>query len=215
MREAFHGELAALGEQLAAMAGQAAEAMQLATQAVTTDDIQLAERVITADAELDSARNECEDHAQRLLALQSPVAGDLRTILAVLYSAVKVERMGDLASHVAELVRYSHPEPVIPDEDATDTVRALGEQTVTMAGHLQELIRGTGPTNFSWMSDSDDTVDALCTRLGTTARNEHVPHGVATAINLALLARFYERFADQAVSVARRLEFATTGTLPS
>lgn len=214
MREAFHGELAELGEQLAAMAAQAAEAMQLATQAVTTGDTRLAEQVIAADADLDTARNECEDHAQRLLALQSPVAGDLRTILAVLYCAVKVERMGDLAAHVADLVRYSAPEPVVQD-DVGDTVLALGELTMTMAGHLRELIRGAGPANFSWMNESDGTVDELCTRLGSTARDERRPHGVAAAINLALLSRFYERFADQSVSVARRLEFATTGTLPS
>lgn len=214
MREAFHGELAALGEQLAAMSGQASEAMRLATQAVTTSDTGLAEQVITADSELDAARNECEDHAQRLLALQSPVAGDLRTILAVLYCGVKIERMGDLAAHVANLVRHSHPEPVVQG-DITDTVRTLGELTVSMADRLQDVIRGADPASFSAMNDSDDAVDTLCTRLGTAVRSDDWPHGVTAAINLALLTRYYERFADQAVSVTRRLEFATTGTLPN
>ena len=213
MREAFHGELVALGEQLAAMVGQAAEAMRLATQAVTTADVSLAEQVLTADAELDAARNTCEDHAQRLLALQSPVAGDLRTVLAVLYCGVKVERMGDLAAHVAGLVRYSHPDPLVHDEVA-DTVGALGEVTVTMARSLQALIRGSGPTDSAWLSGTDDEVDALSSRLDAAVRSESWPHGVASAIHLALLARFYERFADQAVSVARRLEFATTGAMP-
>ncbi|RRO18625.1 phosphate signaling complex protein PhoU [Saccharopolyspora rhizosphaerae] len=213
MREAFHGELAALGEQLAAMAGQASEAMRLATQAVITSDTGLAEQVISADDELDAARNECEADAQRLLALQSPVAGDLRTILAVLYCGVKVERMGDLAAHVANLVRHSHPEPAVPDE-FTDTVRSLGELTVTMTDRLQDVIRGSDPASFAAMNDTDDSVDALCTRLGTAVRSEDWPHGVTAAINVALLTRYYERFADQAVSVTRRLEFATTGTLP-
>ncbi|MEB3366456.1 phosphate signaling complex protein PhoU [Saccharopolyspora mangrovi] len=213
MREAFHGELTELGEQLAALSGRASEAMRLATQAVTTSDTGLAEQVITADSELDAARNECEDHAQRLLALQSPVAGDLRTILAVLYCGVKIERMGDLAAHVANLVRHRHPEPVVPDE-FTDTVRSLGELTVSMADRLHDVIRGADPASFSAMDNSDDTVDALCTRLGEAVRSEDWPHGVTAAINIALLTRYYERFADQAVSVIRRLEFATTGTLP-
>jgi phosphate transport system protein len=214
MREAFHGELTELGEQLAAIAGQAAEAMRLATRAVSTGDLPLAEQVIAADAELDTARNDCEDHAQKLLALQSPVASDLRTILATLVCVVKIERMGDLAAHLADLVRYNHPEPVVHDE-VIDTVDTLGELTVAMASRLQEQITGAAAASFSSMEGTDDAVDALCTRLMSAVRSEQWAHGAPAAVNLALLVRFYERFADQAVSVTRRLEFATTGTLPS
>ena len=103
MRDALNAELEALSEDLADMAGQAAVAMRKATRALTTCDFLLAEAVITADAELDTARNTCEDHAQRLLALQSPVAGDLRTVMGALVCAVKIERMGDLAAHAHDV----------------------------------------------------------------------------------------------------------------
>ncbi len=93
-------------------------------------------------------------------------------------------------------------------------METLGELTVTMASRLQERITGAAPASFSWMNGTDDAVDALCTRLMSAVRSEEWGHGVPAAVNLALLVRFYERFADQAVSVARRLEFATTGTLP-
>ncbi|TWF95421.1 phosphate transport system protein [Saccharopolyspora dendranthemae] len=213
MREVLNAELEALNEHLAAMAGLAAVAMRQATQALTTGDLPLAERVIAADAELDAARDTCEEHAQRLLALQSPVAGDLRTVMATLICAVKIERMGDLAAHLADLVRRRHPEPVVPDA-LVETVDTLGELTVTMADRLHDLITGEAARGFTEMDDADDSVDALCARLMSMITSEDYEHGVAAAANLALLARFYERFADQAVSVARRLEFVTTGTLP-
>ena len=133
--------------------------------------------------------------------------------MGTLICAVKIERMGDLAAHLADLVRRRHPEPAVPDALA-DTVDTLGELTVTMAVRLHDLITGEAESGFTEMDESDDSVDALCARLMSTITSEDHEHGVASAANLALLARFYERFADQAVSVARRLEFVTTGTLP-
>jgi phosphate transport system protein len=213
MRETFHGELARLGQQLAEMCGMAAESMRQASQALLTADLQLAEQVLAGDAVLDRGRQGCEEHAQPLLALQAPVAGDLRTILAAVYSAEKIERMGDLAAHIADTARFTHPAHAIPPE-FTAIFTDLGEIAAGMADRVGEFILGSAGGGFAELNETDHAVDALHARVLTAITGEGWPHGVQSATNLALVARFYERFADQAVSVSKRLEFAETGNAP-
>ncbi|MFC3452651.1 phosphate signaling complex protein PhoU [Amycolatopsis speibonae] len=213
MRETFHDELAQLGAILADMCAQAAEAMRQATQALLTADLDLAEQVLSADAELDAQRGRCESEAYSLLALQAPVATDLRTVLAVIYCAEKIERMGDLAAHVADTARYSHPEHAVPAE-LKPVFSELGAIAAQMACRVAELIRATSNDGFAELADTDQTVDALHAQVLATITGDRWPHGPRPAATLALATRFYERFADQAVSVAKRLEFAHTGALP-
>lgn len=214
MREAFHGDLTRLGEQLADMCEMAAEAMRQATRALLTADLQIAEQVLTGDAELDQARAKCEEHAQTLLALQAPVAGDLRTILAAVYCAEKVERMGDLAAHVADTARFSHPEHAVPPEFEA-MFGEMGGVAAGMAERVGELIEGEAGNAFAELDETDQAVDALHARILAAITEGNWQYGIQSASSLALLARFYERFADQAVSVAKRLEFAETGQIPT
>ncbi len=213
MREKFHSELQQLNKQLSALCGQAADQMRLATRALLEADLTAAEEVLTEDTELDLSRNQCEETAQSLLALQAPVASELRSVLVSIYCADKIERMGDLARHVAEIVRRTHPRPAVPPS-LTELFSELGYSTVTMAEHLRDLLADATHTAFSELNSADEKVDALHRRLMTELMRPSWPYGVPVAINVALLARFYERFADQTVSVARRLDFAITGSLP-
>ncbi|TCO59301.1 phosphate signaling complex protein PhoU [Actinocrispum wychmicini] len=214
MRETFHGELTRLREQLVAMCALAAQAMQQASQALLTADLGLAEQVISGDTALDQARGNCEANAHSLLALQAPVAGDLRSILAAVYSAEKIERMGDLAAHVADTARFSHPNHAVP-ADLEDPFAELGRIAAGMADRLGELIDQPGVEGYAELNETDHAVDALHAQVLATITGSGWPHGVRSATSLALLARFYERFADQTVSVARRLDFATTGEIPT
>jgi phosphate transport system protein len=213
MRERFHGELTKLGEQLTHMCGLAAESMRQAGTALLTADLALAERVLSADADLDKGREECEAHAHSLLALQAPVAGDLRAILAAVYCAEKIERMGDLAAHIADTARFTHPEHAVPAE-LEPTFTEMSDVAAGMADRLAELIVTEAVGGFAELDETDQTVDALHARVLQLITDGQWQHGVQSATSLALLARFYERFADQAVSVAKRLEFAETGDLP-
>jgi phosphate transport system protein len=214
MRENFHGDLARLGEQLGGMCRLAAESMRQANRALLTADLPLAEQVLTADDELDRAREACEEQAQSLLALQAPVAGDLRTILAAVYCAEKIERMGDLAAHVADTARFTHPDHAVPAElEAAFT--EMGEIAAGMADRVGELILGDAQGGYAELDETDHAVDALHSRVLATITNENWTHGVQAASSLALIARFHERFADQTVSVAKRLEFAETGEAPT
>jgi len=213
MREAFHGDLARLGEQLTGMCGRAAQAMRWATCALLTANLALAEQVLAGDAGMDAQRRECEEHAYSLLALQAPVAGDLRSVLAAVYCAEKIERMGDLAAHVADTARFNHPDHVVPAE-VEDSFAELGWITADMADRVGALVT-TAQAGFADLDHTDGQVDALHAHILATLTAPTWPHGVRAATSVALLARFYERFADQAVSVAKRLEFAVTGSLPS
>ncbi|HEX4702899.1 MAG TPA: PhoU domain-containing protein [Pseudonocardiaceae bacterium] len=214
MRERFRGELRRLGGLLAGMSATAGRQLSLATESLLRNDLGVSDRVLAEDAGLDRNRDRCVADAQRLLALQAPVAGDLRAVLAAVYCAERIERMGDLARHVAEMSRRAHPLSAVP-LSLHSSFAELGRMGVRMADAVTVLIGGEdGSAAFDRMVADDDRVRAAHRRLMGQVVDPRWPYGVAVAVNVALLGRFYGRFADQAVSVARRLEFAVTGTLP-
>ncbi|GAA1993135.1 phosphate signaling complex protein PhoU [Amycolatopsis minnesotensis] len=213
MREAYHVELEQLAEHLAAMSVQVAEAMELATKALLEVDLGLAEQVISDDAKVDDARADCEEQAYALLALQAPVATDLRTVLAAIHAAESLERMGDLALHVAKAARRRHPEPVLP-ESVRPYFAEMGDFAVKLARRTEEVIKTKDVAAARTLESDDDQVDDIHRHLFSVIMDRDWPHGVATAVDVTLLGRFYERFADHAVSVARRMVFVVTGKMP-
>ncbi|RJQ87848.1 phosphate signaling complex PhoU family protein [Amycolatopsis panacis] len=213
MRDGFQGDLVQLDGKLATMADAAAEAMRRATRALLTADLLLAEEVLGADDQLDELRAVCEEDAYALLALQAPVAGDLRGVLAVVYCAEKIERMGDLAAHIAGTARRRHPDHAVPAE-LEQVFTDLGRETAGMADRVASLVRDGGRGGYAELSRTDETVDALHARVLATITSPSWPHDQRVAVALTLVTRFYERFADQAVSVSKRLDFAATGDLP-
>lgn len=214
MRQAFHEELVRLGGEMTEMCVVCAQAMRRATTALLTADLELAEQVLGSDIELDLQRAECEEHAEALLALQAPVAHELRLVLAAVYCADKLERMGDLAAHIAGTARLQHPGRFDPAE-LEESFRCLGELTAGMADRLAEMIAVPYAGMFAELDNADQAVDDLHARVLEVITSRNWKGGAAAAANAALLARFYERFGDQAVSVARRLEFTVTGALPT
>ncbi|HEV7652898.1 MAG TPA: phosphate signaling complex protein PhoU [Actinophytocola sp.] len=213
MREDFHTQLIGLREQLGGMCDLAVTALRSASTAVLEGDVNLARQVLAADAALDRARDRCEETTQQLLALQAPVARDLRLVLTALYCTTKLERMGDLAAHVADAARLAYPDRLVP-ADMEDAFTDLGRIAAGMAARLAELVRDPGRCCYAELEETDRAVDAVHADVMRVITGKNWAHGVPTATSLALLARYYERFADQAVSVARRLDFAVTGETP-
>jgi len=213
MREAYHDQLGNLADELAAMCGMVSDAMGLATRSLLEADLTLAEQVISDDSKIDDARTRCEEQAYALLALQAPVATDLRTVLAVIHAAESLERMGDLALHVAKAARRRHPAPVLP-EQVRPYFAEMGRVALALAGQAQQVIRPQDVNRARAIEDADDEMDDLHRHLFTVLMNREWPHGVASAVDVTLLGRFYERFADHAVSVAKRVVFVVTGKLP-
>jgi len=213
MREAYHVELERLADKLAEMCGMAATAMERATSSLLEVDLPLAEQVITDDQKIDDARARCEEQAYALLALQAPVATDLRTVLAAIHAAESLERMGDLALHVARAARRRHPEPVLPDEVATHFAE-MGKVAVRLARQAEEVIRTRDVDAAKALDLADDEIDDIHRHLFTVIMDKNWQHGVAAAVDATLLGRFYERYGDHAVSVANRMVFVATGKMP-
>ncbi|WP_410627197.1 phosphate signaling complex protein PhoU [Amycolatopsis sp. cmx-8-4] len=213
MREAYHVELEQLADNLAAMSLQVADAMERATRSLLEVDLSLAEQVISDDAKVDDARALCEEQAYALLALQAPVATDLRTVLAAIHAAESLERMGDLALHVAKAARRRHPEPVLP-EAVRPYFAEMGEVAVKLARQTEVVIKTKDVEAAKSLESDDDQVDDIHRHLFTVLMDREWPHGVAAAVDVTLLGRFYERYADHAVSVAKRMIFVVTGKMP-
>jgi phosphate transport system protein len=213
MRESFHSELHELRELLGTMCMKAASTMRRATAALLTADLAAAEEILSADKELDELRDECEERARQTLVLQAPKAGDLRLVLSAVYCADRIERMGDLAEHVAGTTRRVHPDHVVPPE-LREKFGELGRIATRMAEALVAHIASPHEGSFAEMHEIDHEVDDLHAAVLSEITGPTWSHGVSSATCLALVARFYERFADQAVSVAKRAEFVSTGVMP-
>jgi phosphate transport system protein len=213
MREAYHDRLGQLANQLADMCGMVGDAMERASKALLDADLGLAEQVISDDIKIDDVRASIEEQSYALLALQAPVATDLRTVLAVIHAAESVERMGDLALHVAKAARRRHPQPVLP-EDVRPYFAEMGRIAVELAREVTEVIRTQDVERARLLEEADDAMDDLHRHLFSVIMDKNWQHGVASAVDITLLGRFYERFADHAVSVAKRTVFVVTGKMP-
>jgi phosphate transport system protein len=213
MRGAYQENLATLAEELADMSLMAGEAMKKATTALLEGDLDLAEEVISEDSKIDSMRAAAEERAFGLLALQAPVAGDLRSVISAIHSAGDIERMGDLALHVAKAARRRHPSKVLPDEVAP-YFGEMGRVALDLAQDARQVLLTRDVELAFTMESDDDAMDDLHRHLFTVLLSKDWPNGVAPAIDVTLLGRFYERFADHAVAVARRVVFMVTGRMP-
>lgn len=213
MREAYHDQLGQLADRLADMCAMAGDAMERATASLLQADLAVAEQVIGDDAKIDDVRSSIEEQAYALLALQAPVATDLRIVLAVIHAAESVERMGDLALHVAKAARRRHPNHVLSDT-VEPYFAEMGRIAVQLAREATKVIRTQDVERARSMEDADDAMDDLHRHLFTVIMDKEWPHGVPSAVDTTLLGRFYERFADHAVSVAKRTVFVVTGRMP-
>lgn len=214
MREVYQEQLGKLTEELASMSTMVGQAMERATTSLLETDLSLAEQVIDDDTNVDEARARGEEHAFGLLALQAPVAGDLRTVISTIHAAEDLERMGDLALHVAKTARRRHPQPVLP-EDVQPVFAEMGRVAVKLANRVHTVIQTQDVDAARGLEDADDEMDDLHRHLFTVMMSPDWEHGVAAAVDVTLLGRFYERFADHAVAVARRVVFIVTGTMPT
>jgi phosphate transport system protein len=214
MRTTFYEELSALCARVGEMCGLAADAMERATHALLGADLSVAEQVIADQTHIVALSKRTEAEAIKLLALQQPVAGDLRSILAALHVGADIERMGALAVHVATISRRRHPECALPD-DVRASFAEMGSSAVELARSAQEVLVSRDPDKAARLRDGDDAVDAEHRHLFTLLIDHKWQDGVSSAVDVALLGRFYERFADHAVEIGRRVVFEATGGLPA
>lgn len=213
MRTAFNARLSAIDEQVLEMSRHVHDAMRMATRALLETDLGLAESVIADDADLDARAHLVEDATFQVLARQQPVAQDLRFLLAALHNAAALERMGDLTVHIAKTARMRYPNAVIPEE-LRGIVVDMGEVASQMMTKTGSALAGRDPSATRALRDLDPQMDRLHRELFIIVLSPAWEYGVRAAVDITLLSRYYERFADHAVTIGDRLDHVATGQGP-
>jgi phosphate transport system protein len=158
----------------------------------------------------------CEEMDQRcinLLVLQAPVALDLRVVVSAIHAVRDLGRMGNLAQHVAKIARLKHPTVPIPD-DVRPMLARMSLLAASLAEEAATAIESQDPMSGHRLAEADDEVDELRRRIFRILFSEDWSHGVEPAVDAALIGRYYERFADHAVAIARQVGFLVTGQPP-
>ncbi|PNW10612.1 PhoU-like phosphate uptake regulator [Microbacterium sp. AG157] len=210
MREVFHQSLEDVQSRLVEIADLVTIAIDRATRAFGTSDVSLAEEVIEADAVIDEKAFELDELAIEILARQQPVARDLRIVVTALRVSASLERMGDMAEHIAQLARSRFPERAIP-KGLKSTFTRMGELDVEVARKLAELLRTQDLRLAEAIRDADDDIDELHLSVFEKVLGDSWKGEATATVDATLASRYHERFADHAVSVAKKVIYLATG----
>ena len=213
MRDTYHEQLDDILAELERMTRTVSTAVRRSTAALLAADIRQAEEVIAADIQLDAAGEGVEEKVFELMARQAPVANELRMLVAALRMVADLERMGDLAAHVSKIARLRYPAPAIPTELHT-VIEEMGTVAGRMVDSAGDVIKSRDVAAAKALESVDDEMDKLRSNQFRLMMDDAWPHGVEVAVDIALLGRYYERIADHAVSMARRVVYLVTGELP-
>jgi phosphate transport system protein len=210
MREVFQQELREVQERLVEIATLVAGSIDKATRAFNESDVSLAEEVIEDDRRIDVLAAELDELAITILARQQPVARDLRIVVSALRISASLERMGDMAEHIAQLSRYRFPEKVVP-KGLRSTFREMGALDVEIARKLTELLETQDTDIAEHIRNEDDKVDALHLAVFDKVLGETWKGETVDTVDATLASRYHERFADHAVSIAKKVQYLATG----
>ncbi|MFZ9088372.1 MAG: phosphate signaling complex protein PhoU [Pontimonas sp.] len=210
MRELFQQELQELRDGLVAISEKVASATERAVTAFNNSDVAVAEQVIAEDHVIDDAVKELDEKAIAILARQSPVASDLRQVVSTLRISASLERMGDLATHLAQLARYRFPEKVAP-EGIRPTFKKMGKHDIEMAGLVVKLLKNPSEKTIDKIRELDDEIDKLHLSVFETVLSEEFVAGNVSVVDATLASRYLERFADHGVSIAKKVQYLLTG----
>ena len=210
MRDVFHEELERINLALVSLGGQIKQALDSATHALLTADLSLAEKVIADDDLVDNAQHQLDAQTIDLMARQQPVASDLRALVTSLRMSADLERMGDMAHHIAKLARMRYPATAVPPELLL-TIQEMGRVASKIAEKATNIIKTRDTEAAKMLEKDDDEMDILHRKLFATLLDDKWTHGIESAIDMTLIGRYYERFADHAVSISRRVYFLVTG----
>jgi phosphate transport system protein len=210
VRDQYHEELEGITDSLVDITRMAGTAINRATTALLEADLQAAEAVISGDAVIDELYADIEQRAMDLLARQQPVASDLRILITSLRMVADVERMGDMAQHIAKVARRRYPASAIPPELHV-TVLEMGQVAQRICAKCSSVIAGRDLGVAAELERDDDVMDDLHRRLFSVLLDPQWKGGIEGAIDVTLCGRYYERFCDHAVSVARRVVYLVTG----
>ncbi|MDO5618042.1 phosphate signaling complex protein PhoU [Kocuria sp.] len=210
MREVFQAELKQVGEELVEIATLVRKALSEARQAFLEADLETAQDVIAGDARIDFMQNELDERSIDILALQSPVASDLRMIVGALRMSSSLERMGDLARHLAQDARRRYPEPVLPSQ-LEDTFRRMFDLDLEIIEGVIQILETREMSIADDIYTKKAEVNSLHQEVFNALGSDSWDSPVSTAVDVTLSARYLERIGDHGVSVARKVAYLVTG----
>jgi len=210
MRQVFQSELHEVQERLVEIAELVAISMKNATKAFGDVDVELAEKVIEDDVKIDELALTLDELSIQILARQSPVARDLRIVVSALRISASLERMGDMAEHIAQLARYRFPDKVVA-KGLRGTFRKMGEVDVEIVELLVEMLRTQDVEIAEQIRDLDDKIDELHLSVFDKVLGETWGGTPVDTVDATLASRYHERFADHAVSIAKKVKYLSTG----
>jgi phosphate transport system protein len=210
MREVFQQELREVQDGLVEIAGLVADSIEKATRAFTESDVSLAEEVIAEDPRIDQAAVALDELAITILARQQPVARDLRIVVSALRISASLERMGDMSTHIAQLARYRFPDKVVP-KSLRSTFAEMGRLDVEIARKLARLLDNEDVNLAEEIRNDDDQIDALHLSVFDKVLGETWKGEAVDTVDATLASRYHERFADHAVSIAKKVQYLATG----
>lgn len=210
MRDVFQHEMREVQDRLVEIAELVVVSIQGATQAFNDGDVALAETVIQNDQRIDALTVVLDELSIQILARQNPVARDLRIVVSALRISASLERMGDMAEHIAQLARYRFPDKVVP-KSLRGTFKEMGRLDVLIAERLVELLRTQDPRVADELRDQDDEIDELHASVFDKVLGETWKGATVDTVDATLASRYHERFADHAVSIAKKVQYLVTG----
>ena len=210
MRDSFHEDLEAITALQLKMAVLVKDAIEKATTSLLTSDLALAEKVIEEDAQIDLIHHDLDERVIDLMARQQPVASDLRALVSAIRISADLERMGDLAHHLAKLARMRYPNSAVPAE-FIDLITSMGAEASRITEKMAVVIEFRDINRALEVEKDDDAMDQLQRKLIAALVDPNGKHNVETSIDMAFASRYYERFSDHAVSISRRIYYIATG----
>ncbi len=212
MRDQYYEELDHIVDELVQLTGTVRRAVSDATIALLEADGSVAEKVIEGDKAVDEKVEAIEERALLILATQQPVATDLRQLIATLRMLADLQRMGALSVHVAKIARRRMPDVAVP-ESLHPTIVSMAKVADSMIDSASSIVASRDVAAAMRLEEEDDEMDSLRKDLFRSLLGDEWEHGVESAVDIALLGRYYERIGDHAVSMARRVVYLVTGQL--
>jgi phosphate transport system protein len=213
IRSAFQDELDGVSQSLVDLTNMVSESIVKSSKALLTADLKLAEEVIATDAKIDDYQHDLDTRIIDIIARQQPVASDLRALITALRMSADLERMGDLSHHIAKVARLRHPNNAIPN-DLVLAFTEMGYVAEKLATKVATVITTRDTEMALQVERDDDEMDDLHRKVISGIISNGSTITIESAIDLTLLGRYYERFADHAVAVARRVYFLVKGEFP-
>jgi phosphate transport system protein len=210
MRDLFHEELESITADQLKMTALVRQAINSATTSLLTADLQLAEKVIADDQSIDNIQQALDERTINVMARQQPVASDLRRLVSSLRISADLERMGDLAHHLAKLARMRYPNSAVPAE-LVEVITEMGAAAAAILEKMAVVLEFRDTNRALEIEKDDDEMDKLQRKLIGVLLSPSWVHAVESAVDMAFASRYYERFSDHAVSIAQRVYYTETG----